>query len=117
MSSGEFAEKLEGFVAEAMQRDHVLGLSLAVVKDGHVIYARGFGARRLKDNAPATPDTLYGVGSCTKSFTALAIMQLVQQGKLEIIHPKIMPPLRHTMRLINRKQGNLDAFKQRASPS
>ena len=87
MSSGEFAEKLEGFVAEAMQRDHVLGLSLAVVKDGHVIYARGFGARRLKDNAPATPDTLYGVGSCTKSFTALAIMQLVQQGKLSLKDP------------------------------
>jgi CubicO group peptidase (beta-lactamase class C family) len=87
MSSGEFAEKLEGFVAEAMQRDHVPGLSLAVVKDGHVIYARGFGARRLKDNAPATPDTLYGVGSCTKSFTALAIMQLVQQGKLSLKDP------------------------------
>ena len=87
MSSGEFAEKLEGFVAEAMQRDHVPGLSLAVVKDGHVIYARGFGARRLQDNAPATPDTLYGVGSCTKSFTALAIMQLVQQGKLSLKDP------------------------------
>jgi len=87
MSSGEFAEKLEGFVAMAMQQDHVPGLSLAVVKDGHVVYARGFGARRLKDNAPATPDTLYGVGSCTKSFTALAIMQLVQQGKLNLKDP------------------------------
>jgi CubicO group peptidase (beta-lactamase class C family) len=84
MSSGEFVEKLEDFVAEAMLRDHVPGLSLAVVKDEKVIYARGFGARRLKDNAPATPDTLYGVGSCTKSFTALAIMQLVQQGKLNL---------------------------------
>lgn len=87
MSSGEFAEKLEGLVADAMLRDHVPGLSLAVVKDGKVIYARGFGARRLKDNAPATPDTLYGVGSCTKSFTALAIMQLVQQGKLNLKDP------------------------------
>lgn len=87
MSSDEFAEKLEDFVARAMQQDHVPGLSLAVVKDGHVVYARGFGARRLKDNAPATPDTLYGVGSCTKSFTALAIMQLVQQGKLNLKDP------------------------------
>jgi CubicO group peptidase (beta-lactamase class C family) len=84
MSSGEFPEKLEGFVAEAMQHDHVPGLSLALVKDGHVVYARGYGARRLKDNAQATPDTLYGVGSCTKSFTALAIMQLVEQGKLNL---------------------------------
>jgi CubicO group peptidase (beta-lactamase class C family) len=87
MSSGEFAEKLERFVAESMQQDHVPGLSLALVKDGQVVYARGFGARRLKDNAPATPDTLYGVGSCTKSFTALAIMQLAQQGKLSLKDP------------------------------
>ena len=87
MSFNELAEKIETFVADAMVREHVPGLSLAVVKDGHVVYARGFGARRLKDNAPATPDTLYGVGSCTKSFTALAIMQLVQQGKLNLKDP------------------------------
>jgi CubicO group peptidase (beta-lactamase class C family) len=87
MSSSEFAEKLESFVADAMLHDHVPGLSLVAVKDGKVVYARGFGARRLKDNAPATPDTLYGVGSCTKSFTALAIMQLVQQGKLNLKDP------------------------------
>lgn len=83
----EFVEKLEGLVAEAMLRDHVPGLSLAIVKDGKVFYSRGFGARRLKDNAPATPNTLYGVGSCTKSFTALAIMQLVLQGKLNLTDP------------------------------
>ncbi|HVP93019.1 MAG TPA: serine hydrolase domain-containing protein, partial [Acidobacteriota bacterium] len=87
MSSGEFAEKLERFVTESMQQDHVPGLSLAIVEDDHVVYARGFGARRLKDNAPATPDTLYGVGSCTKSFTALAIMQLAEQGKLTVKDP------------------------------
>jgi len=87
MSLGEVGEKFEGLIADAMMRDHVPGLSLAVVKDGKVIYARGFGARRLKDNAPATPNTLYGVGSCTKSFTALAIMQLVQQGKLSLKDP------------------------------
>ena len=58
VSSREFAEKLESLVAEAMLRDHVPGLSLAVVKDGKIVYTRGFGARRLKDNAPATPDTL-----------------------------------------------------------
>jgi len=82
MSLGEIGQKFESLIAEAMMRDHVPGLSLAVVKDGKVIYARGFGARRLKDNSPATPDTLYGVGSVTKSFTAMAIMQLVHQGKL-----------------------------------
>jgi CubicO group peptidase (beta-lactamase class C family) len=87
MSLSEAEEKFEGLIADAMMRDHVPGLSLAVVKDGKVVYARGFGARRFKDNAPATPDTLYGVGSCTKSFTALATMQLVEQGKLNLKDP------------------------------
>jgi len=41
----------------------------------------------LKDNAPATPHTLYGIGSCTKSFTALAVMQLLEQGKLDVHDP------------------------------
>ena len=87
MASSEFVEKLEEFVAEAMLQGHVPGLSLAVVKDRQVVYARGFGARRLKDNSPATPETLYGIGSCTKSFTALAIMQLVQGGRLDLKDP------------------------------
>jgi CubicO group peptidase (beta-lactamase class C family) len=87
MSLGGVEEKFEGLIADAMMRDHVPGLSLAVVKDGKVVYGRGFGARRFKDNAPATPNTLYGVGSCTKSFTALAIMQLMEQGKLSVHDP------------------------------
>jgi CubicO group peptidase (beta-lactamase class C family) len=40
MSSDEFAEKVEHFVTESMQQDHVPGLSLAIVKDGRVVYAR-----------------------------------------------------------------------------
>lgn len=87
MSLGGVEEKFEGWIADAMMKDHVPGLSLAVVKDDKVVYARGFGARRLKDNAPATPDTLFGVGSCTKPFTALAIMQLMEQGKLSTSDP------------------------------
>lgn len=96
MSLGEVEGKFEGWIADTMMRDHVPGLSLAVVKDGKVVYARGFGARRFKDNAPATPNTLYGVGSCTKSFTALAIMQLVEQGKLNMHDPvkKYLPEFR-----------------------
>lgn len=80
-------EKFEGLVAEGMMRDRVPGLSLAVVVGGQVVYARGFGARSFKDNQPATPHTLYGIGSCTKSFTALAIMQLMEHGKLDVHDP------------------------------
>jgi len=90
MSSGlpeEFKEKLESMIATIMAQGRIPGVSLALVKDDRVIYARGFGARNLKDNVPATPQTLYGIGSCTKSFTALAIMQLAEQGKLDVHDP------------------------------
>jgi CubicO group peptidase (beta-lactamase class C family) len=87
MSLSELAEKLERLIPDAMMQDHVPGLSLAVVKDGKVVYARGFGARNLKASLRATPDTLYGVGSCSKSFTALAVMQLQEQEKLSVNDP------------------------------
>jgi CubicO group peptidase (beta-lactamase class C family) len=87
MSLGGLEEKFEGLIADSMMRDHVPGLSLAVVKDGKVVYARGFGARNLKASLQATPDTLYGIGSCVKSFTALAVMQLQEQGKLNVNDP------------------------------
>ena len=79
-----FVERFEGKVATAMKEMHVPGMSVSMVKNGSVIYTRGFGARNLEKNLPATPDTLYGIGSCTKSFTALAIMQLAEQGKLNV---------------------------------
>lgn len=73
--------------ATVMMQEHVPGLSVAVVKDDQVIYMRGFGARNTKENLPATPHTLYGVGSCTKSFTALAVMQLIEKGKIGLHDP------------------------------
>jgi len=63
------------------------GLSIAVVRDGEVIYARGFGFRDLAISAPATPKTSYCVGSVTKAFTATAIMQLVEKGLLSLDDP------------------------------
>lgn len=86
-SFNEFKDKFENMITTKMAEMHIPGLSVALVKDDQVIYARGFGARNLKDNLPATPDTLYGIGSCTKSFTALAIMQLVEQEKLDLQDP------------------------------
>lgn len=80
----EFKEKFENMIATAMAEMRIPGMSVAMVKQDRVIYKRGFGARNLKENIPATPDTLFGIGSCTKSFTALAIMQLVEQGKLDV---------------------------------
>lgn len=79
--------KLEDFIFDKMSKTHLPGLSIALVKDGELVYSRGFSFRDLECGLRATPETLYGIGSVTKSFTALSIMQLVEEGKLSLNDP------------------------------
>ncbi len=80
-------EQLEQAITSMMLRSKIPGASMAVEVEGEIIYTRSFGARDLAQNLPATSDTLYGFGSNSKSYTALAIMQLVQEGKLNVHDP------------------------------
>lgn len=75
------------FVLDKMSEYRMPGLSLAVVKGGEVIYSRGYGYRNLESMIPATPGTVYGIGSITKSFTALAVMMLHEDGFLDLHDP------------------------------
>jgi len=70
-----------------MERARMPGFSIAVAQDGETIYAEGFGLRDTQKILPATPDTLYGIGSITKSFVAIAIMQLVEAGEISLDDP------------------------------
>ena len=79
--------RLEDFIFEKMSKTHLPGLSVAIVKDREVIYSRGFCFRDLEYGLGATARTLYGIGSVTKSFTALSIMQLVEEGRLSLDDP------------------------------
>jgi CubicO group peptidase (beta-lactamase class C family) len=74
---------LDGFVEQVMKDWHVPGLAVAIVKDGQVVYAKGFGSRDVKKGLKVTPDTLFAIGSCSKSFTATALAILVDEGKLD----------------------------------
>lgn len=76
----ERQKTVETFMADWLAEHRIPGAALAVV-DGGTVTAEGFGARKLKTNTPVTADTLFGIGSCTKPFTATAIMQLVEAGK------------------------------------
>ncbi|MEM6429884.1 MAG: serine hydrolase domain-containing protein, partial [Deinococcota bacterium] len=78
---------LDAFVVDKMSATGLPGLSLALVQDDQVVYARGFGLRDVVNGYPATPDTLYSIGSVTKSFTVLAILILVEEGKLQLDDP------------------------------
>ncbi|MFO7791688.1 MAG: serine hydrolase [Candidatus Saliniplasma sp.] len=76
--------KIEDFLTRWMAENKVPGLGLSVVEGDEVLYAKGFGARDLKKNLPATADTLYGMASVTKSFTGLAVLKLAERGELEL---------------------------------
>lgn len=80
-------EFVEGFVPEMMREGKIPGFSIAVIASGEVVYAMGFGSRDPARSLPATPDTLYGIGSCTKSFVSAAIMQLAEDGALKLTDP------------------------------
>jgi CubicO group peptidase (beta-lactamase class C family) len=67
----------------------VPGLSVAIVKDGGVVSAKGYGVRRLGEAAPADERTRFGIASNTKLFTATALGLLVEEGKLEWDAPVI----------------------------
>jgi CubicO group peptidase (beta-lactamase class C family) len=64
---------------------HLPGLAVAIVEGDRVVTARGYGS--AGGGRPVTPQTQFYIGSCTKSFTALAVMQLVERGQLELDAP------------------------------
>ncbi len=76
------ADDVDDYVNRQMRRQHIPGLSLAVVKDGKVIKAKGYGLASVELNLPASKDTVYQIGSVTKLFTATAVMILVNDGKI-----------------------------------
>jgi CubicO group peptidase (beta-lactamase class C family) len=67
-----------------MQNKSVPGASLAIARDGRVIYARGFGWTDVETREAVQPDSLFRVASASKTFTSAAIMLLVQRGRLKL---------------------------------
>ncbi|MBE0594704.1 MAG: serine hydrolase [Gemmatimonadales bacterium] len=72
----------DAYVASVMSAFQVPGVSVAIVKDGRVVLAKGFGVRRLGESVAVDARTLFGIASNTKAFTATALGILVEEGKL-----------------------------------
>ncbi len=79
--------ELEAYLNELVETGDPPGMSVAVVKDGEVVYSQAFGLADGPKNIPATPKTVYQWWSMTKIPTAVAILQLQEQGKLNIDDP------------------------------
>jgi CubicO group peptidase (beta-lactamase class C family) len=73
---------LDAYVARVLKEFEVPGLAVAIIKDGKVVVAKGYGVRRLGESAPVDEQTLFGIASNTKAFTAAALAILVDEGKI-----------------------------------
>lgn len=83
----EQIEKIERAVTTEMSRSNIPGLSVAVVTDNRLRWANGYGFADLENFVPAKGATVYRLASISKPLTAVAAMQLVEQGKLDLDAP------------------------------
>lgn len=82
-------KNFDEFVGKVIQTFEVPGVTVAIVKDGRVVLAKGYGVRKLGDPTPVDGRTLFGIASNTKVFTAAALGLLVEEGKLQWDAPVI----------------------------
>lgn len=76
---------LDDFFANAMEEHPIAGAAVAVAKDGKVFFTKGYGYADVEKGIPVDPEqTIFHIGSGTKTFTWTAVMQLVEQGKLDL---------------------------------
>jgi CubicO group peptidase (beta-lactamase class C family) len=75
---------LDGLVPYQIEANDIAGATIAVVKDGKLFFAKGYGAADVKTKAPVTSETMFRIGSITKLFTWTAVMQQVEEGKLDL---------------------------------
>jgi D-alanyl-D-alanine carboxypeptidase len=80
----DLQEKIDKLAADALARTGVPSASVAVVKDGHIVYVKAYGDASIEPRRPATSQMRYSIGSISKQFTAAAILLLQEQGKLSL---------------------------------
>lgn len=82
-----FDEAFSPFIQNVMQSHELPGLALGIVADNEIIYARGFGVRSIETGEPVSNTTIFHLASISKPFVATGIVQLVEQGKIELDTP------------------------------
>ena len=77
-------DQAEAGIKTIMEQSKVMGLSVAVVKKGKIIYTHSCGFKNLESKEPLTDECLFRIASISKSFSATSIMQLIEQKKLNL---------------------------------
>ena len=77
-------EAFDRFVADLMHRYNLPGGALAIVKDARLVFARGYGLADIQNQEPVRPDSLFRIASLSKQVTAVAVLKLVEEGRLDL---------------------------------
>lgn len=96
MTREAWIREWESYIGRRMVQHQVPGVAVGLAVGGRPLYMQGLGWRDRELGLPVTPETVFGIASITKSFTAVAIMQLQEQGKLSVQDPviKYLPDFR-----------------------
>lgn len=78
------ADRVDDYLKSEMEKHRIPGVALAIIEDGKAAKTQGYGLANLELTVPATPDTVFEIGSVTKQFTAGGILLLAQDGKLSV---------------------------------
>ncbi len=100
------ADGIDDLIRAEMTKSHIPGLVVEIVRDGRVVRRSGYGVANLEGPVPATPDTVFEIGSMTKQFTAAAILLLQDRGQLSVEDPvgKYLPDLPEAWRKLTLRQ-------------
>ena len=108
---------IDRYLQSEMRRQNIPGISLAVVKNGKPLYVKSYGVATLEHDVRAKPQTVFQIGSVGKQFTAVAVMMLANEHKLDLDDPlsKYLPEVppswgQVTLRLMLNHQSGIPQF-------
>lgn len=99
------ADWIDDYVNRQIRQRQIPGLSIAVIRDGKIVKAAGYGLASVELRVPASKDTVYEIGSISKQFAAEAVMLLIEDGKVALDDPivKYLPTAPEAWRKITVK--------------
>jgi CubicO group peptidase (beta-lactamase class C family) len=87
LAPAQSPDAVDTYVQSEMQKRHIPGLALLVIRDGKIVKEQGYGLANVELEVPVKPETIFQSGSMGKQFTATAVMMLVEEGKVSLDDP------------------------------
>jgi D-alanyl-D-alanine carboxypeptidase len=79
--------QVDSIIRKQIADKHIIGVSVGIMQNGKVVFARGYGVANLQTQAPVTPQTMFGIGSVTKQFTCSSLLMLQERKQLSLRDP------------------------------